>query len=331
MCMIKSIRLFVSIFSWFKLVFMLYIFGAGCFLANSSDMQSAYGKEFVSYGVGLIFLAMLSMAMIYPFRYAVNRHNRFILALVFVIETLVFGNLLGVGSTMLAYTTPLFEKSLQLDCLRYQPVKYTQDQCEAFYNSDRTAGFRLFWNSYFSRRANKYDNQVLATIEKSSCCGFFQPFRCIENTSKFPPKFNPQYVSGKLLKQRVTCSDHAGYYPAQDDCVNYIDFAAGIVGGCYYDLGTGYCLKAGLLSNSAGCASATEDYVAALITPHALLVMGLAAMNFMYMFLACVMWWKRKETDVFPTYVDDDKKIVSPFPPLSLPPSSIQSLISAGF
>lgn len=313
MCVPKGIRLLISIFSWFKLVFMLYIFAIGCFFASSIDLQSAFGVEFIHYGLSFIFLAILSISLILPFKYGVNRHNRFILAFVFVMETIVFGNLIDLGLTVLAYTVPAFPKALQKDCLQYQPSVYTAEQCADFYNSDRTAGFRLFWNSYFSRRSNKYDNQVLANIESGVCCGFFPPFRCTPNSNSFPKNRNPKYVSSELARARVTCSIHANYYPQQSDCVNYIDFAADppLIGGCYYDLGTGYCLSASLTPSTMGCASETEDYCSNLIKPHALLIMGLSATNFFYMFIACVMWWKRKETDVFPTHVEENQQVVS--------------------
>jgi len=290
---------------------MLYIFAIGCYFASSLDLQSAFGIEFVQYGLSLIFLALLSISMILPFKYGVNRHNRFLLAFVFVMETIVFAELINVGYTILSYSYPAFPKALQKDCLQYKPSIYTDEQCAEFYNSDRTAGFRLFWTSYFSRRGNKYDNQILANIETGICCGFFQPFRCITNTNGFPKNRNDKYVSSELAAARVTCSTHANYYPQQTDCVNYIDFAADppIIGGCYYDLGTGYCLTDSLSSTTMGCASATEDYCVNLIKPHSLLIMGLSVTNFFYMFLACVMWWKRKETDIFPSHVEEEHKV----------------------
>ena len=229
----------------------------------------------------------------------------------FVFETIVFAELLNIGYTILGYTVPLFPKALQADCLQYEPSIYTVEECTAFYNSDRTAGFRLFWTSYFSRRDDKYANQVLATIESGVCCGFFQPFRCIPNPSSFPSNRNKQFVKAELSSARVTCSQYSNYYPQQSDCVHYINFATQLVGGCYYDLGTGFCINAELTPTTMGCASATEDYCVNLIRPHALLVMGLSATNFFYMFIACVMWWKRKETDVFPHYVEEEKRIVS--------------------
>lgn len=296
------------VFSWFKLVFMLYVFGAGCYLASSLDLQQAFGVEFISYGVSLIFLAMLSLGTIIPFRYAVNRHNRAILAFVFVMETIVFAEYINIGLTIRNYTIPLFPKSLQLDCLRNSPLSHSVEECTPFYASDRTAGFRLFWAHYFSTRSNKKNNQVLVTIQSGQCCGFFAPFSCLEDKKSFPKNRNPDGVNSALVKQRVTCSIHDDYYPQQRDCVNYIDFAAGLVGGCFYDLGAGYCLEDPLSPSSLGCASSTEDYCISLILAHALLIMGCSTFNIFYMFLACVMWWKRKESDVFPEFIQKHEK-----------------------
>lgn len=311
MCNIKGVRLFIMIFSWIKLVFCIYIFSIGCYFASSDDLQQAFGVEFLSYGLSLIFLGLLSMGVIFPFKYGINRHNRFILMVSFVFETIVFAEMINLGLTVQSYTYPVFSKSLQLDCLRNTPLIYTEEECAPFFDSDRTAGFRLFWDSYFTQRGNKFSFQVLSTIEGGLCCGFFPPFKCRANDASFPKNRKTTGIDSSLTKARVTCSTYDNYYPEQTNCIDYIDFAADppLVGGCVYDLGISFCLNNDIQSSSLGCASATEDYVVALISPHAPIILGCCVLNMLYMIIACCMWWKRKETDVFPDFLTENKVI----------------------
>lgn len=302
MCHFKGVRLFVMLFSFLKFAFMLYIFAAGIYMVQTKDVLRAFGLQFIQYGLSLIFLALLSTSMILPFRYAINRHNRFILAVVFVFETIVFCNLISTGYTIMTYTYPVFSKSMQLDCLLNNPTQYTDEECKTFFTSDRTVGFRLYWDYYFTNRNNKVSYQVLSNIQGGFCCGFYQPFKCIENKASFPANRDPSGVSSELLQQVVTCSNFPKYYPKQTDCIDYIDFAANppIIGGCFYDLGVGQCLKADVLESSMGCASRAEDFAIALISAHAPLIMGTSGVNFVYMLIACCFWWKRRESDIFP-------------------------------
>ena len=51
-----------------------------------------------------------------------------------------------------------------------------------------------------------------------------------------------------------------------------------------------------------GCASAVEDYAVTLISPHVFLLAMCAAVHGLFMLYSCCMWWKRKESDVFPEF-----------------------------
>ena len=202
-----------------------------------------------------------------------------------------------------------FSKELQLDCLRNEPETFTREECADFYNSDRTAGMRLLWEYYFSDRGNKASFQVLTTFEGGTCCGFFQPFACIENKDGFPKSRLQTGISSDLLAQRVTCGPFENYYPEQSDCVDYKDFSANppLVGGCLYDLGVGFCLDVAIRSESLGCASVVEDYAVQLISPHSVMLLASSAFSLLFMTYSCCMWWKRKETDLFPAFVTDVK------------------------
>lgn len=307
MCTIDSIKLQVMVFSWFKLIIALYIFGTGIYFASSTDVQQAFGLEYISYGLSLIFLSLLSGGIIFPHKYAVNKHNRFLLAMAFVFDTIVFAELINFGIIIGSYMPPEFSKELQLDCLKNTPEIYTVEECTPYYNSDRTAGMRLLWETYFTDRSNKASFQVLTTFEGGTCCGFFQPFRCIENESKFPKSRLQEGVASELLSQRVSCGAFSDYYPQQSDCTDYKDFATQLIGGCEYDLGVGFCLDVTIKEDSLGCASIVEDYAVELIAPHSIMLLVSSAFSLLFMTYSCCMWWKRKETDLFPEFVTDVK------------------------
>lgn len=309
MCTIDSIKLQVMVFSWLKLVIAIYIFATGIIFSSSTDLQQAFGLQFVQYGISLIFLALLSAGVVFPHKYAVNRHNRFLLALAFVFDTIVFAELINYSLIVASYMEPEFPKELQLDCLLNKPQVYSQDECSLFYNSDRTAGMRLLWAYYFTDRNNKASFQTLSSFGGGLCCGFFQPYNCKENTDKFPDTRLQAGISSDLLQQRVTCGPFENYYPAQTNCIDYKDFAADppIVGGCQHDLGVGFCLDPEVGERSRGCASEVEDYAVALIEPHTVMLMASSMVSLLFMTYSCCMWWKRKEADLFPAFATDVK------------------------
>lgn len=309
MCTLSNLRLQVSVFSWVKFGLALYVFSLGIYFAVSSDIQKAFGTEFVAYGLSLIFLALLSAVVIVPHLFAVRRHNRFLLVVAFVMDTIVCAELINYGTIVSKYIPSEFNKALQLDCLSNTPTTYTIEECTPFYNSDRTAGMRLVWERYFTDKANKYSNQVLATFE-TGCCGFFQPFHCIENNSSFPANRLTTGVDSSLLKQRVTCGAYPNYYIQQSNCADDAIIAQPpVIGGCMYDLAVSSCLDATIYSYTIGCASAVEDYAVALISPHATMLIVTAVISMLFMLYSCCLWWKRKESDIFPEFVAETKVV----------------------
>jgi len=303
MCSISSIRLNVFILSYIKSLIALYFFVIGIYLGSYKPIGNAFGSNFTTYGGGLAFLGVMSGLVNIPLRHAMSRHNRFLLVFCFFIDLLVFTFLIYLGNKFYQLTFPLFPKSLQLDCSRYIRQTHTLQECLPFYNSPRTAGFRLFWENYYTRKSNSRAFQVLSTIQGDGCCGFFAPLQCRNNTEPFPSYLSKKGISSTFLSQRVTCGYKPNFYPQQSDCANYYDIALGIVGGCNYDLGVSYCLEKTLDQYSLGCASYVEDYATKLVGPHGIAVMILSSFNFIMMLFACCMWWKRKESDVFPDFI----------------------------
>lgn len=307
MCSIQAIRIFTSVLVWLKAIFLLYTFAIGIFLASSFTLQQAFGVEFLSYGLSLIFIALLGFAIIYPFKYGIDRHNRFVILFVFCLETIVFAEMINYGLVLQSYTVSDFSKGLQKDCSQNVPSIYSSDRCNAFYDADRTAGFRLVWTYFFSKSRNKFNFQTLSLIQDSgNCCGFFPPQNCRANEGGFPSNRDTAGIAAQFLKQRVTCAEYPQYYPEQYNCADVVDYSTNppTIGGCRYDLGVSFCLENAIASDSMGCASYMEDYVVGLISPHAPVLMGLSTFSFIFLLLCACMWWKRKETDVFPDFLD---------------------------
>lgn len=308
MCAIDSIKLSVSIVSVFKIIIALYILIAGSIFVDSIQLHQAYGVYFISAGAGLIFLAILSAALTVPHMYGIKRHNRFVIVVCFVIDTIIMSNLLNLGVTVGSYTIPAFDKDLQLDCLRYTPVKYPPKVCRRFFVSDRTAGFRVMWDYLYSHIHDPLEYQTMNIIQKTGCCGFFAPMGCSNITTSFPSDRPLTGITNALKARRLTCGAYKGFYPQQENCLDYYDDTVipPVPGGCRYDLGIGECLRFFPNDDNIGCASAVEDYMAAQISTHSAMIIASAFLNLICMLLSCCMWWKRKADDVFPNFIRDD-------------------------
>jgi len=309
MCAVETVKLLIVILATIKGIVCMYVIGAGGYIATSIPIQIGYGTWFISSGVGLVILGLMSMAVAFPLTYAVKRHNRFLLLVCFAVDTFIMTQLISTGLNIQAYTVPQFSKALQSDCLLNTPQVYTQYECEAFYKADRTAGFRLVWEYYYTGISDPLKYQVLTTIQGSSCCGFFAPLNCINDTQSFPMGHTTSGIDSPFLNQRVTCGFYPDFYPVQRDCVQYYDAAAvpPIVGGCSYDAGAGSCINVLPVPTSAsGCASNVEDWMSALVSSYATSIIGSSAFNVICMIVSCCMWWKRKETDVFPDFLAEN-------------------------
>lgn len=304
MCTIHNIRLLNLIFSFVKTIFALYVFGVGISFAEDTLIQQAFGAAFATMGAGLAMLGLMSGCIIPVHIYSVKRHNKFLLVVSFIVDTLVLGLIIMLGLDIGTYTVSNFDKGLQLDCARSFPEMYTTEECIPFFRDDRTAGFRLAWEALYNDRNNTLSFQVLTTLEGRECCGFFAPSGCIEDEQKFPADRPTDGITDLQLQQRVTCGNRPTYYISQQDCLHFYDPAAipPIVGGCNFDMGLGFCVSKDVDEDSVGCVSAMEDYMVSLIGPHATVLLASTAFNVISMLIACCMFWKRKEYDVFPEF-----------------------------
>lgn len=309
MCDISSIRLLVLVLGYLKGCLAVYILITGFTVSGSNDILKGFGISFVEYGIGLVFLGLISGAAIIPMRFGVAKHNRFLMVLSFILDAICFASLLAVSSSMGQFLEPEFPKSLQLDCLRNIPLIHTPAECLPYIQSDRVAGMRLVWASYYTNKADKTQNQILSKLSLT-CCGFFAPYNCIPDTNPFPPDRSTKDIAPIYLEQRVTCGEYSSFYPEQKDCTSYFDIATATIGGCFYDMGVDFCLLKDVEPDTFGCASEVEDYVTGQISGTVVLLIMCAIVNLLFMLFACCMWWKRKESDIFPEFVPEKTRSI---------------------
>ena len=303
MCSILLMRTFGRLIVLMRYVVSLYFMGSGYNFMSNPQLLRAYGSGFGFTGFILLLFGLFTLLVSFPWSYAVRRHNRFLLLVLFFADVGITVVLFGVASGLKTYGTPLFDKSLQRDCLKQKPDYHTPNQCADFYNSDRTAGYRLFWEGFFSDRSAQ--NVALASVlieGPGQCCGFFGPLNCVPNTKPFPSYLEPYGIETDLMSQRVMCGPVSPYYPATDTCVSYSNILVNppIVGGCYYDMGLGPCVNNVPERYSIGCASMIEDYLSQQVLPQSYVIAGMVFLNIISAYVSFTMFIKRKEEDVLP-------------------------------
>ncbi len=311
MCRIATIQMITTVLLYIKGFVSMVIFLMGSTFTSDINLHEAFTTEFKGYGGSVMVLGVLSWITVMLQRWATDRHNRFILMLCFFLDSIVLGAQYNMGQTVTSYTYPDFPSDMQLDCLKTFPQLYSQSECKAYFDSDRVAGMRLYWEYYYADRLSRSSFQKITEIEGDLCCGFFAPLGCVPNANPFPSNrdtsgivqsLSVSGVSYALIDQRTLCGPVTSYYPQTDECLDYSDLntVPPTVGGCLYDMGLGYCLEKELGPKSMGCASFVEDTVVASISGTGFALTFLTLFNVFAMLLECCMWWKRKDTDVLP-------------------------------
>ena len=97
MCTLESLLPTVLVLSLFKIGAGLYVLVAGALLVESLPIQMAYSVNFVDIGGSLVALGLFSMLTSFPLVYAVKKHNRFLLVVVFCLDTIFMGQLVNLG------------------------------------------------------------------------------------------------------------------------------------------------------------------------------------------------------------------------------------------
>ena len=178
MCRISSIQMMIMVLTYFKSILGFIVFMIGVSFVNDINLHEAFTVQFREYGGGLIMLGMMSGLNVFPMKWATDRHNRFMLTFCFCIDLIVFASQIHLGQTVTSYTYPDFPSELQKDCLLLKPEIYSPLECQPYFNSDRVAGMRLYWQYYYTDRLQKSSFQKITSIEGDVCCGFFGPLRC---------------------------------------------------------------------------------------------------------------------------------------------------------
>eukprot|EP01041_Mallomonas_annulata_P002648 gene2648-5199_t len=281
----------------------------GSLLVADFSYGAAYGNGVVGAGSIAIITAVGSSLSCFPLYYAVKRHNRAVLLMNIAGDATIFLIMLSTGFSLYSTSIPIFDKALQVDCLKTYPISHTEADCSAYYNADRTAGMRLVWASYFSTLSENY--AIMNQIQGSAvCCGFGPPFRCLNDSRPFPSEFVQKNVLPRMLNQRLECGHHQSnnpkldFYVQQPNCLNYFDQTVfpPIIGGCKYDLGIGACILNEPDSYVKGCASALEDFMQNKLTVPSLMLAGSGVVNVICVVICLMLYWKRKYDDVFPSY-----------------------------
>lgn len=312
MCTVDNIRLLINPFNFVKLMFALYVAIIGINFASTDYISKAYGSYFISAGVGSFFLGFFSGIDVVPLSFAVRRHNKFLLLTIFFVETLLMAVAINTGLTCLASTVSEYSLALEADCLLNKPKFYSSEACLSYFRADKTAGLRLVWSSFFTLAPSdpKYYQYLSALQDNNLCCGFGPPLNCINDTRPFPVDRPLGFVDAKYLKRRLTCGDHVKYYMREAACLQYFDpdSIPQIIGGCEYDMGVGDCVNYDAKDfNAYGCADKLDQWIIDQVAPSALFLLGSSAINMLTMLISCCMLWKRKDSDVFPDFISENK------------------------
>ena len=178
MCRISSIQMMMMVLVYVKGLFGFIVFMIGTSFVSDINLHEAFTTRFKEYGGGLVMLGMMSGIIVLPMRWAVDRHNRAMIMFCFWIDVIVLASQIHLGQTVTSYTYPDFPSELQKDCLLLKPEIYSPLECQPYFNSDRVAGMRLYWQYYYTDRLQKSSFQKITSIEGDVCCGFFGPLRC---------------------------------------------------------------------------------------------------------------------------------------------------------
>jgi len=312
MCTIDTIRLSMLAILTIKVIFALFIVITGLMFSTTDVIIKSYGEFFIEAGVGIVMIGLSSLAIVYPMHFAIKRHNRFVLLALFIIEGILMSQVITVGLTCYAPTASIFPTALMTDCSQHKPAIYTQEECDLYLHSDRTMGFRLVWATWFTQVNNQDFYQLMTQLEDANiCCGFGPPLRCFNDTDSFPSDRPTTNIRSDLSSQRWKCGLIEYYYPKQSNCMDYSEpnTLPRILGGCEVDMGAGNCVELTTGDTSKGCSLAVETYVATLVAPQSVILVGSSFMNVLCMLICCCMFWKRKEFDVFPDYINNQQDV----------------------
>ncbi|CAM9303227.1 unnamed protein product, partial [Scytosiphon promiscuus] len=308
-CTNQNLELFSKALYPIRYLASLYLFIAGCIIAGNIHLAQGFGRGMTAIGAFLIVCCFWNFGSATLMHAGMKRHNKCIILSALLLDFLLAGTQLTLGSSIYSRTLPEYDESFQLDCLLKVPVTNSLDECLEYTRSDRYAGMMLVWRSYnyLSLDYTKY-YQRLVTIEQDGvCCGFGPPTRCTGDSRGFPSYFSEDQV-GFSTDRRYVCGPEENWYDSNYFCSQYVDETAVFleIGGCKYDYPMGQCMDidVDVLEGARGCAFELEMHMIDKVTVHALAIMGLSALMFASMLAGCCMFWKRAYDDSMPDHVD---------------------------
>lgn len=161
-------------------------------------------------------------------------------------------------------TVPEFSIKFRESCLQNVP-KASLD-CDAYFDSDRYAGFHLVWAYNYNKAMTNSDYySFFDSLQKSgSCCGFGPPLLCEEDTLAYPSDRTLEGLPSTFTSQRQFCGDESLWYPESGrgsyTCSQVVNEQASVqvVGGCRYEMPLGTCKDIEPIETTKGCASNLE-------------------------------------------------------------------------
>ena len=247
-CLEHQLKLYMRCVHLFKVLIAFYMFCMGAGILSDQSIHRAYGSVYIFYGLVVFVLSLLKPCNIALGHYGSSRHNKCALLIILLfdgfaifVQLIIAGFFLADGQHELysensitgrrmdgckgATCTEEESRKLRADCNRVQVPEesvYTKRDCDAYWGSDRTAGFRLAWLAEYSQaiRYGGDEGKKMALDDlqgKGMCCGFAPPDSCdrIENEDQYPCSGGFEFsgralscegVGRDMLKQRVKCS-----------------------------------------------------------------------------------------------------------------------------
>lgn len=137
MCTLETIRLSMSAILTLKVIIAIFILVVGFIFCTTDVIIKAYGEYFIEAGAGIVMIGFTSLGLCYPMHFAIKRHNRFVLLVIFVLETVLLSQVIMVGLNTYTPTVPIFSTELMSDCSRHSPEIYSVEECNYYLYSDR--------------------------------------------------------------------------------------------------------------------------------------------------------------------------------------------------
>lgn len=292
----------------FQFAEFLALISIGSMYVSDLDLERAFTSEIANHGGGLLLVGSTIPFSQYIAYRASEQHNTFLLLLHACVESTLFSIQFLISSRLIAMSVPEYPINIRENCLKNDP---TDDaDCNAYFESDRYAGFHLVW-AYNHGLAMK-DSDVYKAYDtlqkKGSCCGFGAPVSCEENKDIYPTDRTLEGLSTSFTSQRQSCGEESLWYEASGkgsyECSQIVDETAvvQVIGGCRYEFPVGTCKDNEVESNTRGCASALEEKMNLDLYIQGLVLFLFSFIQTAAILASCCLCWKRKATDVIPEF-----------------------------